>query len=950
MIIGTTALDPSGYRLDTAATTGTSWASGPFMAVKPGESLYGTATSYRSPGATGAMYLRYYFYDKDKAGLTAPDNYAAAPQSSTSPGGTKFEVTAVVPAGAAYVRMSLPISGTAGNNGFYNVWGRRMNGGELVVDGTVTSAKVATNGIVARNILVGDFQNFAIGSDFEDAAAVPWTLAAAHTLSTTTKKSGTTSLRLAANAGVQTSNFIGDLRVKEGEQYYLKYHAYIDASFNGTSGNSKLRVGDQTGALIADVTFVNITRSVWTTTPLELTITVPAGVTSLQVTLSSNNTAGTAYIDDIQIRRVSEASLIMNLGVEKLTASAANIQQATIDKLWADVVRSRRMTTDMMVVGRGVNTITDEFFDGADTKTFRNTLAGGWGAWGVSGANNLNIYTQGTLTPGTARSFYFDSIATYDKTSYIPVEQGQVYRLSVMYTSGTSGPRGTVRIIKRDGTTSYTSAGWTQRDGTGNSYGSPGSLQTLERLYTVPADVTHIMPAVQFEATCTSATVYGGATFTNMATSSLIVDGAITARNLTVTEEMWTNILHFKKLSGDEIDVNALGADTGWIGALRGYTLINDAVTTSVLKADAITSKHTLTGATIQTLSTASRGIKITGGNLTAWNSSGSTKTFEILGSTGAVNGTGVWKTGSSGNYIEMTADSGGGLLRFWTGSGTGRGNIYARDDAGGKRMTITYSDLDAPTYTVPLMAFWDTEVNMSYGSKVIKVGKAAGGGEEMVLDADGARVRMLGNVSLESGRLQTYYNWANTATVGGYVGQRPETAVTTNDFELRAATGSIRLTGSDLYANPIYNNTTASAANVFVGSDGLVKRVSSASRYKADQRVMALSDSLLDIPVKDWLDVAAWADKERLENLGRPMDQLEQSRYESLLLNRFPGVIAEDVELAEGGERFVVYGLDGQTESVMYERLAIAQVAVLKRQLDEAMEQIGELRAAINA
>lgn len=807
--------------------------------------------------------------------------------------------------------------------------------------------RLVANSVAARAILVGDFQNFAIGSDFEDPDALPWTLPAEHTISTVQKKFGTSSLRMAPGAaGVEQSVFNGDLRVKEGEVYYFKFHAYADATFNGTASGSKLRIGDQANTYITALPYNAITKSVWTTAPLELTVTVPAGVTALTVTLQSDHTAGLAYIDDIQIRRVAEASLIQNLGVEKLTASVASMAQATIDKLWSDVVRSRRMTTDMMVVGRGVNGIVDEFFVQEDAKTYRNTLAGGWGAWAYSGTTQLNMYTQGALTPGTARSFYFDIMApTYSPDHYIPVEGGQVWLLKMQYTSATSGPRATVRYLKRDGTVAYQSAGWTKRDLTANVFDPPGTVRTLERIFTVPADVTHIMPAVQFESTCTSATVYGGATFTNMATSSLIVDGAISARNLTVTEEMWTNILHFKQLTGLEIDVNALGADTGWIGALRGYTLINDSVTTTVLKADAITSKHTLTGATIQTLATASRGIKLSGGNFTVWNSTGSVKTLEILGATGAVNGTGVWKTGSSGNYIEMTADAGGGLLRFWTGSGTGRGNIYARDDAGGKRMTITYSDLDAPAYTVPLIAVWDTKVNLSYGSMVMQVGKnAVSGVEEMLLNADGSRVTVKGNMALESGRLITYYNWASgTPVIGGYVGQRPETAVSTNDFELRAATGTIRLSGTDLYAMPIWNNTTASAANVFIGSDGLVKRVSSASRYKADQQVMDLPDSLLDIPVKDWTDVAAHAQKKALENLGRPMDDLERSRYNALLLHRFPGVIAEDVEASD--PRFVVYGPDGRTESVMYERLAVAQVAVLKRQLDKAMLIIEELQ-----
>lgn len=149
MLIVPTSLDASGRRLEATDNAATAWARGPFMAVQPGESLYATATSYRGPSATGTMYLRYEWYDKSKVPLTSPV-YTGAPQSSASNGGTKFELVAVVPTGAAYTRITLPIGGGAvGSNGFYNISGRRMNGGELIVDGaidgkTITGALIQT--------------------------------------------------------------------------------------------------------------------------------------------------------------------------------------------------------------------------------------------------------------------------------------------------------------------------------------------------------------------------------------------------------------------------------------------------------------------------------------------------------------------------------------------------------------------------------------------------------------------------------------------------------------------------------------------------------------------------------------------------------------------------------------------------------------------------------------
>ena len=113
---------------------------------------------------------------------------------------------------------------------------------------------------------------------------------------------------------------------------------------------------------------------------------------------------------------------------------------------------------------------------------------------------------------------------------------------------------------------------------------------------------------------------------------------------------------------------------------------------------------------------------------------------------------------------------------------------------------------------------------------------------------------------------------------------------------------------------------------------------------------VMQLSDDLLDITVMDWTDKAAHAQKKAWDEAIAAGEFVDMDKYAGLPLGRIPGVIAEHVEKARGGKQFVIYGPDGRTESVMYDRLAMAQIAVLKRQLDNAMEQIDELRAAISA
>jgi hypothetical protein len=941
MTIISSALDSSGKRFHVTDNTGTAWARGPFVAVKPGDKLYASARVYRNGAATNSAFLRYEYFDKDKVAAGTP-TYTGTQTNAGS--GARMEWVATVPSGIAYARLALPVvtaSPTTGvSTGFYEVYGYKQTPSVIIEDGAVTADKVAANAIEARHIIVGDFANIALGSDFEDANAVPWTLASTHTITTSQKKSGTSSLRLAATTGTKTSTLTADTRVKEGEQWYFKFHAYIDASFNGTAANSKLRVGKQDGTLIGAMSFESITRSAWTTVPLEMALTIPAGTTSLVVDLMSDNTAGTAYIDDIQVRRMSEASLIQNLGVEKLTASTANISQAVVDKIYADVVRSRRMSTDMLTVGRGINGIFDEFFDAADIKTFRNTAAGAWGSWGTSAGTLLNTYGNTSLPGTTSRSFYWDTLASYDKNSYIPVEPGQVWRLSMQYNSAVSGPRATVRYVKRDGTSAYTSIGWTKKDGTTNSYGAPGTNQILERVFTVPADVTHIMPAVQFETTCTSATVFGGATFTNMATSSLIVDGGIATRHLTVTEDMTVKLLAAHKVEASEIDTNDLTADTGFISSMRTNILTADVISATNIGANAITSKHTITGATFQTSALANTGIKWSSTGILAYDS-GNQEVLNLSASTGAITGTGTWRTGRSGNYINMLATAQGGMLQFFTGNGTGRGSIWARDVSPEPRMSLAYSNVDEPSGTLPVVVVTPTKSYLNYGSRNIMCWNN-GGVEELLLDATGASIVARGNLDMRDGRIQLRYG---SAVPLGYVGQAPASG-STPDMEVRADAGKLRLVGN-ITSLTTFNTTTTSAANMFIDSGGNLLRSSSAARYKVDQRPLEVPATALDVKLKDWVDRGAMERKAEMDALPRPFTENAARDYDAINLDRIPGLIAEDLEAA-GMHQFVVYGPDGQTEGVMYERFAFAQIDALLGRLEELEAKVAELSARL--
>jgi hypothetical protein len=435
------------------------------------------------------------------------------------------------------------------------------------------------------------------------------------------------------------------------------------------------------------------------------------------------------------------------------------------------------------------------------------------------------------------------------------------------------------------------------------------------------------MPAVQFESTCTSATVYGGATFTNMATSSLIVDGAIAARNLTVTDEMWTKILHFKQLGGDEIDVNDLTADTAWIGTMRGGILINDAVDTGQLKATAITSKHTITGATFQTVTTANRGIKINAAN-----------GFRQYDSTGNLL---VDIGGSSGpNMIVgdmMTSRPGTGGVRLINSSEWGlpaiiysyNGNQTVQEAASFMRYTID----------------GDPELVHRAPNRAIVGGTGLG-----FVRVEGDLILSLGNGAsgAQQMRVEQPFNLDAWSPVDGYHAMTLNGKLTT----INAVAGNLKLDAGSYYVQlpSTYGKTTGTSGNVVIASDGGLFRSTSASKYKILPEVMDLPDALLDVDVKNWIDLAAAEEFNSFyEKPVEEWEEWEHDRFDAISLKRIPGAIAEDV-VAAGGDDFVVYGVDGQVEGLMYDRLALAQIKLLQKRGEVLAETLVSVLERLDA
>lgn len=352
-----------------------------------------------------------------------------------------------------------------------------------------------------------------------------------------------------------------------------------------------------------------------TSTNVRVVFSEPGGVQAVDQGLIVDNGILARHITASE-EMSAKIGTFMKLNVDQLVATGtSSLNTAVIESLWTNVVRSRSITTDMLTVGSGPNAIVDPFFESAEIKAIRKSRTAGWGGWSRNSTLNLNWYGASGLA-GTSNSFYFDSASTSEPGTMIAVEEGQKWRFKAKYNATTNGPRATARIIYKDGSTAYSASWWTTDTGGSNGYG-PTGVQDFDRIFTVPENVAYITPALQFPTDTTAAYVYGGASLVNMATSAVIVDGAITTKKLTITEEMTAALLKAKKVEAIEIDANSLRADVGFIGILRAGILVtdvvtsthikSDSITTDLLKSDAITAKHVLTGPLIRSAASGAR-------------------------------------------------------------------------------------------------------------------------------------------------------------------------------------------------------------------------------------------------------------------------------------------------------------------------------------------------------
>lgn len=98
----------------------------------------------------------------------------------------------------------------------------------------------------------------------------------------------------------------GIIAVSPGKKYRYGCWYKTSADFNGSSNNSKLRLANQTDGLIGGATFFVAGKDQWTYLGAVYTIPDSTNITGLKLSVVTDHTAGSLWVDDVVLEEVTE--------------------------------------------------------------------------------------------------------------------------------------------------------------------------------------------------------------------------------------------------------------------------------------------------------------------------------------------------------------------------------------------------------------------------------------------------------------------------------------------------------------------------------------------------------------------------------------------------------------------------------------------------------------------
>lgn len=592
----------------------------------------------------------------------------------------------------------------------------------------------------------------------------------------------------------------------------------------------------------------------------------------------------------------------LTVRTDQLIASTGVLSQAVIDKLWTEVVNSRFITTEMLAVGSFDNLNGDPRYE---LNSFWTGLAAGPGSGFVDPItpnapdNPTRLILMSTKTTVTSNmSLYGHGFTTKNR---IPVTPGDAYVCWSYAYSDVADP--TMTTISQQ-VYFYDAAGAMLSGSSGNM--SSGSIKNSDWVAAawnkvggnpliVPAGAAYMSPRL---------TVYKPAS-----------SSAATA------VKYYVGPPHFTRAADGQIVVD---------GAIDGKTI---------------------TGALLQTDNGTNKGIKFsTLFGISAFNDATGERTFYVEPVTGSVTMRGKFYSGSEtgvATFIDDTANGNGYTGIVMQVTPTNRGYIKIRS-------SFVVGMLE------PLGSLLMSSGGTDPSTFQLRPGTASNGG-----------VRLDDNQG-NTFDLSYYYGPTLQSTVAGkpieirnmnksdgtftsgitlldssakLYGRASGTAFGPHLEDLSTGGRAGMKTNGSSYFQVENMWTSTSAANCYVATTGTLYRSTSkrANKLAIEDLSADRDDLILSLKARTWFD------KRQSEEMARAVEDAENGvvcENENLTeLRRIPGMVAEEVEEA-GLTEFVQYGVDGQVEGLMYDRLGVALIPVVGRQRD----RIDDLERRIQA
>lgn len=182
------------------------------------------------------------------------------------------------------------------------------------LDGKVTTSSQDLVQLKSRmEAVMGAGSNLALNGDF-NLASEGWTFFNTTAASVVREGRGNTlcwkAAPYAGGSNTVVSAAVNEGRVialTAGRRYRVSCWTRTSEDFDGTPDNTKLRIGDQNGNLMAAAT-ASFPRSVdWVKTETFVNLPSSGTVQGIKVTINRNGTAGTLWLDDLWVEEVTDA-------------------------------------------------------------------------------------------------------------------------------------------------------------------------------------------------------------------------------------------------------------------------------------------------------------------------------------------------------------------------------------------------------------------------------------------------------------------------------------------------------------------------------------------------------------------------------------------------------------------------------------------------------------------